>query len=143
MYGRTLLARASACNEEIFSPPNLLSPPELNQQLDGQLVVHVCVPPKLSAPLCQNIILINNMIMATHRLTVLCLARTFTLLLVCMTVHLPCGQVKAHYRHVCASMKLERYADAIEWCDRGLSVDPKSAELADERQKAVKAKVRD
>lgn len=51
-------------------------------------------------------------------------------------------QIKAYYRHVCASNKLEQYAAAIEWADRGLSADAKNVGLASERQKAVKAKVR-
>lgn len=39
-----------------------------------------------------------------------------------------------------ASFELEKYADAIDWADRGLQVELSNKELIELRQKAVKAK---
>lgn len=50
--------------------------------------------------------------------------------------------VKAYWRAACALMRLQKYAEAIEWCDRGLLEEPNNKSLIIERQKAVKAKVK-
>eukprot|EP00911_Craspedida_sp_UC1_P001245 UC1_evm3s938 len=50
------------------------------------------------------------------------------------------NNIKAYYRHACASNKLEKWDDAIEWCDKGLRIESTNASLTAERQRAVKAR---
>jgi tetratricopeptide (TPR) repeat protein len=50
--------------------------------------------------------------------------------------------VKAYWRATIALNRLQKYAEAIEWCDRGLVVQPTNKEFVQERVKAVAAQVR-
>lgn len=50
------------------------------------------------------------------------------------------SNVKAYFRAASACSKLENYSEAIEWADKGLSIDPANKTLVDARTKANKAK---
>eukprot|EP00039_Didymoeca_costata_P030572 m.30236 g.30236 ORF g.30236 m.30236 type:complete len:399 (+) comp8186_c0_seq1:209-1405(+) len=47
---------------------------------------------------------------------------------------------KAYYRACIASIKIEKYKEAIDWADQGLLVNPTNKSLVDERMKAKKLK---
>eukprot|EP00051_Salpingoeca_urceolata_P034063 m.23372 g.23372 ORF g.23372 m.23372 type:complete len:436 (+) comp7152_c0_seq1:237-1544(+) len=48
--------------------------------------------------------------------------------------------IKAYWRAAVAFRNISKHDEAIEWCDKGLQIDPRCAELSTQRKASVKAK---